>query len=188
MNVKIPVNKKRFPHSLIISIVLTIIGAFFIKGLLKSDSENAGYLSYWILAIPLYYFFLSFPDYLKTVFDRNAALTISDTDIKVNLSIFSCGRIDRDDVRDVQVIKRHNNEFLVIKLFNNNKYLSASTSFKSPTQNSFIKKFGSPVVISQKHVNYDLHTIKDIILDGKNNDINKDYQIRHYKVSRSFRP
>jgi hypothetical protein len=168
MNITIPINRKRFPHVL-------VIGSLFIVYLIyvaynKAKETPVGEYFRWAVYVPimivlLYFVVLAFIEYFKTLFDRNASMKITDISIIDNLSIFSCGKILWDEITDVQVIKTPFAEFLIIKVQDPFKYLKDKNPISRRVLKSYIKKFGSPIVISDQRVNYSLHQLKELILE-----------------------
>lgn len=164
MTTIISANKKRFPIVFIISFLLTIGGAYNITKGLNDPAQQLSYWTYAILLIPLFYCIVSFAELVKTRFNKNAALTISETGINDNLSIFSCGKIPWSEISDVEIKRAFNADFLVIKLFNNDKYLTDKNIIVKNVLNKWIKKWGSPIIISEKRVDYNLTRLREIIL------------------------
>ena len=58
-------------------------------------------------------------------------------------------------------------DFLVIKLSDNNKYWANKNFIQRFVLNKWIKKWGSPIIISEKRVDYNLKELKKIILTNK---------------------
>lgn len=167
MSITIPANRKRFPIVFIISFLLTVGGAYNITSTLNDSDEQLSYWTYGILLIPLFYCIVSFIEFVKTQFNKNAVLQISDIGVNDNLSIFSCGKIPWSDISDVDIKKAFSASFLVMKLFDNNKYLREKNFITRYVLNKWIKKWGSPIIISEKRINYDLIKLRDIILKQK---------------------
>lgn len=164
MDIIIPSNKKRFPILFVISLLFTVGGARNITRGLSDSPEKISYLTYFILIVPLSFCIISLLEFMKTRFNTNAALTISETGINDNLSIFSCGKIYWSDISCVEIKRALKANFLVIKLFDNQKYLAERNFITKYVLNNWIKKWGSPIIISEKRINYDLLKLKDIIL------------------------
>ena len=164
MDITISANKKRFPILFVISLLFTVGGAYNINTGLSNASEKMSYLSYGILIIPLFFCIISFIEFMKTRFNTNAALTISEIGINDNLSIFSCGKICWSEISRVEIKRVLNTNLLVINLFDNYKYLKGKNFVTRYILRKWIKKWGSPIIISEKRINYDLPTLKDIIL------------------------
>jgi len=120
-----------------------------------------------LVSVFLYYAVIAFIEYLKTKFDKDAMLTISDYGIDDNLSIFSCGKIPWVDIKGATILKVAKTEFLVVNLHNNEKYLSDKNFIQKRVLRGFIKKSGSPVLISQYRVDYNLNDIKYLIMEHK---------------------
>lgn len=110
---------------------------------------------------------IAFLEYLKTRFDNSAVFTISDNGINDNLSIFSVGNISWTDITDIKIITALRTNFLVIGVANPQSYIDRKSKLKQRTLKSFLKKFGSPVVISQKRVDYDLNKLKEKLTQAR---------------------
>ena len=166
MSITIPANRKRFPKVFAVSFLLTLGEAYIITRALN-DEEELSYWTYAILLITLFYCIVSFIEFAKTQFNRDADLQISETGINDNLSIFSCGEIPWSEISNVEIKRAFSSNFLTVQLFDNNKYLLGKNFLTRRILNSFIKKWGTPIIISEKRVDYDLIQLKDIILKEK---------------------
>lgn len=160
-------NKKRFPIVFVVSFLLTVGGAYNITKELNAPTQQLSLWTYAILLIPLFYCIISFTEFVKTIFNKNTVLIISQVGINDNLSIFSCGKIPWIDISDVEIKRAFNADFLVIKLFNNEKYVTGKNIIVKCILNKWIKKWGSPIIISEKRVDYNLAQLKEIILKQK---------------------
>ena len=58
-------------------------------------------------------------------------------------------------------------DFLIIKLEDPSKYLKGKNIIQQFVLKRYIKKFNSPVIISDQRVRYDLYDLKKIILEHK---------------------
>jgi hypothetical protein len=164
MNIKIPAGKNRIPVPLFIGLAVSFILFFAIK-------RNEGVPWYYYLPAYIMLFIyavlftiLSFLDFLKPLVDKNAGLIISDAELYDNISIYSGGKIPWSDISNVEIITLKNYQFLIITLPDNEKYLARKNYIIRYILKSYIKKWGSPVVISNKRINYDLQELKKIIL------------------------
>jgi hypothetical protein len=54
-------------------------------------------------------------------------------------------------------------DFLVIEVTNPQSYIATKNRLTQKTLKSLFKKFGSPIAISQKRVNYKLTGLKDLM-------------------------
>jgi hypothetical protein len=169
----IPANKKRIPIvllcGLIVSVLLIVLIVDTVKHFKDEGYNNSIYLGSLIglsiYVMPLTIF--SFLDYIKPMFDKNAVLTISEKGIKDNLSIFSVGDISWTDITDINITSALKTDFLVIGVTNPQLFIDRKSKLKQRPLKSFQKKFGSPIVISQKRVDYKLTDLKDILINTK---------------------
>lgn len=120
-----------------------------------------------IFLVPLFYTIVSFTDFMKTKFDKEASFEITENGLYDNLSVFSCGKIKWDDIKSVELTKYLNAGFLIIKVSDNNKFLLDKNIIQRYVLKKYIKKWGSPIVISEKRVDYKLSDIKQAILTNK---------------------
>ena len=171
MNITVPVNRKRIPYVFVISCLF--IGYLIYDAYKKSkESDVEGPLSWTVYAaimlLLLYHAVIALIEYIKTLFDRNASLIITDSSIVDNLSIFSCGRILWDDITDIEVKGTTFAEFLIIKVQDPSKYLQNKNIVQRRVLKQYIKKTGSPVVISDQRIRYNLNELKKLLLEHKN--------------------
>jgi hypothetical protein len=171
----IPVNRKRFPIAMIWGIAFVVLLVFLIiRTPLYFNADEYFQKFNWIMFYIGLLFWallitsLSAADYLKTVFDKNAQLSISEAGIDDNLSIFSLGSIDWSDITEIEIKNSLRFQYLVIELRDPESLIRKQNIFKRRTLKSFLRRFGSPVVISQKRVNFDLKKLKDEMLKMKN--------------------
>lgn len=166
----IPASKRRFPIVLLGGLAVSAVLILAIVNLLKHFNEDlynngiylAGYigLCIWILTLTMF----AFLEYIKTIFDKNAVLIISDDGIYDNLSIFSVGNIGWMDITEIKVTTALKTKLLIIGVTDPQSFIDRKGRFKQRTLKSFLKKFGSPIVISQKRIDYDLMELKEILL------------------------
>jgi hypothetical protein len=164
----IPVRRSRIPVPFLIGI---LVSALFLFLFITDDrSLPFFYLRAFYLVLLLYagaITMISLLDYLKTVFDKNAALVLSDKTLDDHLSILSCGSVPWEDVSGVAVkkTKRFNLYFLVVTLTDDDKYLRN----KNPVLRFFLKKYiricGGIIVISDKRIRYDIQKLRDDIFE-----------------------
>lgn len=114
-----------------------------------------------LLAIP--YMALSFAQFIKTRYDKTAVIKITDLYLYDNLKIFSFGNIPWNDISGVEMVKALRTHLLVIKLTDNKKYLTTQNFIQRYVLKKWIKKWGSPVIISDRQIEYDITLLKDII-------------------------
>ena len=169
MDITIPINRKEVPIPFFILLTGTV---FFTFSLFSDDLGNSIYRAInTILLLPaiiilLCLTVLSLVDYMKALFDKNAALHISGTGITDNLSIFSCGampwtEIIGVEIRDTQIARI---KVLLIHLSDTTKYIDGKNFFVRRVLKAFTKKWNTPVVISSRRVNYDLQELKELIV------------------------
>jgi hypothetical protein len=120
-----------------------------------------------ILIAPFFYTIVSLADFIKTKFDKEASFEISENGLFDNLSIFSCGKINWHDIESFELTKNLYADFLIIKVYDNNKFLAGKNIIHRYVLKKYIKKWGSPIVISDKRVDYKLEDIKQDILTNK---------------------
>jgi hypothetical protein len=108
---------------------------------------------------------ISLLDYLKTVFDKNASLVLSDKSLEDHLSILSCGSVPWEDVSGVTIkkIKKFNFYFLVVTLTDDEKYLKNKNPVLRLFLKEYIRLYGGIMVISDKRICYDIQKLREDI-------------------------
>lgn len=171
MNITVPINRKRFPIVVIVGLLLTIV--FFILFISTKTKNIAfeGILSkisnIVIVFIPALFTLIAFSDYMKTLFDKNAMLKISENGLYDNISLFSCGLIPWETISDVKVENAFKADFLIIKLTNPKEVISRQNILKQIILKKYYKKWETPFIISEKRIGYNLQELKNIILKNK---------------------
>ncbi len=167
--VEVAPNKKRVPVVPIIGIMISIFLFYGLLTLKRSDNENKIFWYYLLIGFfisALYYTIITAFDYLRAMLSSKARLVITDRGIEDNLSIFSCGYISWAEVTGVQLIEILTSKFLVININNADLLMQQQSKWKQKTLRSYLKQFGSPVVIAQKKVGLKLEELKDIIREN----------------------
>lgn len=167
---EVSANKKRIPILLIFGLIST--GILF---LVISRGGNGFSLFFYLPAIIILSTFvliitiLSFAEYLKTLFNKNAKLIISEAGIFDNLSIFSCGMIYWSEIVEVEISgTKKKSRVLIIKVSSSEKILRGKNYIIRYILKNAIKKWGSPVIVAEKRINFNLMDLKLIIEDRKN--------------------
>jgi hypothetical protein len=170
MNLVIPANKKRIPVALIIGLIICVLFFKFFKNEVGFDFNRPLYFVQVIslMVIVAAFTFIALVEYIKTLFDKKASLTISENGITDNLSIFSCGEISWAEVIDIKIEKWLKKDALIIMLANPVDIFEKQNKLKRRALKSNLKKFGSPMVILETRINYNLQALKNKMLQLKN--------------------
>lgn len=163
---QIPVNRKRVPIFVIIGMTFIISLIFTIVNIVTGDDDNARQLIFIFTAFlisAVYYTSISFIDYCKTLFNRHAALSIEPDGINDCLSLYSCGKIKWDEIKSVRIHRAFKTNLLIINVYNPDFLIAKQSKWKQRTLRGFQKKFGSPVVVSQRRINQKVEDVKTII-------------------------
>lgn len=167
MNIKIPINRKRFPFAVVLYSLVTAV--FTLNLVYRWDAVGgAGGTMDWLLrAIPvgfgLFMVIISLADYIKTLFDKNASFVISEKGIDDNLSLYSCREIPWNDIRGAEIVQVLKTDMLIVHLHDKDKYLARQKPIARMVLKKFVRKWNSPVVISAKRIDYDLRELKEVI-------------------------
>jgi hypothetical protein len=166
MNIIIPANKKKFPGPLVIGLLAS---GFSLSRIIANSHEAGAYgplpfFSYLVLFVFVSIFSIqSLADYLKTCFDKNATLIISDKGLADNLSIFSCGELHWNEIAGVHIVSRIDTNLLIILVKDPASVVSRQSLWKKMVLNSFFKNYGSPVVISERKLPLPINELRDIL-------------------------
>ena len=165
MNRKIPINRKRFPGLLVVTFLLLLgfgHATFFPDDPNLFGPANRIYLAIF-LPVLLYFVAIAFANYMKTLFDKNAGLEITETGIVDNLTIFSCGEIRWSDITTVELVKWSGIDALLIKVTDPEKFLAGKNAITRRSLKGTIKRWGSPILISEKSVDCNINELKETI-------------------------
>jgi hypothetical protein len=77
--------------------------------------------------------------------------------------LFSCDKIKWSEVVDVRIQQVLKTDFLVIYVDNPYSLIAKQSQWKQRTLKGFQKKFGSPVVVSQKRIKQNVQDVKNVI-------------------------
>jgi hypothetical protein len=161
MNFEALPNKKRVPLVPISGIGFCTLMYLGVRDI--SDSDPGKMYKYYVFislfAVVLYFTVIAAWDYLRALFDPNAKLIIGEKGITDNLSIMSCGNVEWSEITGSEVKNVFNKSFLVVHVKDPYKIISAHTKWRQRPLKALLKRFGSPVVISQNRV---ARTIEEI--------------------------
>jgi hypothetical protein len=166
MPVIIFVNKKQFPYNLFILIVIT---AYFAWNLLQIQAEGNvfngfNYIYYifysFLLVITLYRTILQGYNYLYAVFSEHSRLVIDDKGIDDRLTIYSLGQIDWTDVESIEKKNISFYNVLLIRLKNPEAFIEQQSGWKRRDLKRLKRKWGTPMIISQRIINYNLDELE----------------------------
>jgi hypothetical protein len=164
--ITIPINRKRLPYAAIVFSYVTGVFIFWtVKGEMDGVPMDAFGRLIWALVSICWFLwvFLTWADWLYTSFSKNAAVNILEDGIDERSSIFSLGEIPWQDVHELTVIQRLRINLLIVYLYNPKKYIAAQPTWKRLVLSRWLKRFGSPVVISQRRITHNVHELKDIL-------------------------
>jgi hypothetical protein len=166
----IEANKRKFPFSLIIGIIISVLLVYAIISH-KNDSGVDGFMyivNYLFLSVfAIGFTLIAFADYLKTLFDKKAVLTITEYGINDRLGIFSCGEISWAEVNDIKIINVLQRNLIIVILSNPTEIIEKQNKFKQWALKSLLKKFGSPMVIFERKIDFDLQELRNKMLSLK---------------------
>ena len=170
MMITIPVNQRRFP---IVFFISTLIPLLLVINLLYTQTEGLvmnglfNYIFNSLVLLPfLLYSIVSFADYMKTKFDKHASFKITEDGLIDNLSIFSCGKVQWEDIKGIELTNYFNTKFLIIRICDNRKYLRSKNIFHRYVLSWYIKQWGTPVVVSERRVAYNLDDLRQVIMNN----------------------
>jgi len=170
MDMNIPVNRKRLPTTFVLYLLLTVMLTLNFFFNLDGFDARSNFINLAVgvivtgLAGIIAILYLA--DYLKTLFDKDALLQISATGIDDNLSLFSCGQIPWSEITGAAILHSRllKASFLIIHVSNPEKLVARKKYFVRLILQKFLRRWGTPVVISSQRVNYDLGQLKEIVI------------------------
>jgi hypothetical protein len=159
MNLSIPVNRRRIPGALLFYVGVSVLWALLM--LTQNFGRQYTVLFGISMAMLLLRVSLLLADYIKTLFDGRARLIITPEGMDDQRSIFSCGMIPWSDVRGVELYQMRRTKILVVRMADAEALMKAQPFWKRVFLREMSKKFGTPVLVSQSSVNYDLGVLHD---------------------------
>jgi len=166
MDTKIPLNKKRAPTEILFGLIITAILYIVITHTSPgsiTDSYNWLYIASFIYGICYSIFVIL--NYLKILFDKNAGIIISEKHFYKNVSLLSADSIPWNEIENVKVYQTRKSAILLIMLTDNEKYLSGKNFIARYFLRVYIKRWGTPVLIPENFILYDIHILKELMLD-----------------------
>lgn len=165
MDIIIPVNRKRFPIVLVVSLIGSIAVAILIQYLVDHNYLPYGWMNWLFVGGPLYYFLVSLAEYVKTLFDKNAGLRITEEGIDDNLSIFSCGKVPWSEIEGIAVHRAMKTRFLAVRVKDPAQLVARQAGWKRHALTRLVRRWGSPIIVSQKRVATDLEQLLHTLVE-----------------------
>ncbi|HVU95397.1 MAG TPA: STM3941 family protein [Puia sp.] len=164
----IPLNRKRFPYgAIILSYVTGVIVFWLVNGTIDSHIPFNLALS----LVVLFYFSqatcFSWADYWHNTFNKKASLILDDAGIEDQSSIYAVGRVAWQDIVGIEIRKRFGIDLLFIHLQDQDVYISRQVWWRRIALRRWRRRWGSPVIISQRRLAYDVHELKGLLEDRK---------------------
>ena len=174
MEIIIPVNKKRFPVQLFICtlIAMALCVYFYYSGSFTLNPYSPITILVVLLIFVIRYIIVLAKEYLRLRFDRKAGFTITESGIIDNITFVSMGKIPWDDIDDIALDKYRGMDILLIGITDPNKYSSGMRPMCRAVFNQYIKKWNTPLVISEKRIDYNLENLRDLLLIHSTSKIN----------------
>jgi hypothetical protein len=117
-------------------------------------------------------------EYFKILFNETTNLTITETGIIDNITFVNMGQIPWEDIDDIALARYRGMDILLIGIVNPEKYSYGLPSFNRMVFNSYLKKWNTPLVISEKRVDYHLEDLRDLLVNHSTSVINS-YDLRN---------
>jgi hypothetical protein len=123
---------------------------------------------YLVIGIPVFILFaIIYPILLyrtlKIVLSKKPGLSMDKVGIIDNVGIAKLGTINWEDINNVRVVKQHMQNFILLDLKNNNKYIENKLGMQKNQIKISIDKFGTPSLINASNLDYDLGELVKII-------------------------
>jgi len=174
MEIIIPANKKRFPVQLFIcTLVAVALGVYFYyTGSFTLNPLSPISILIVLLIFVIRYLIVLAREFFKLQFDSKANFTITETGIIDNITFVSMGKIPWEDIDDIALDRYRGMDILLIGIRDPDKYSSGMKPTYRSVFNGYIKKWNTPLVISEKRVDYDLESLRDLLLIHSTSTIN----------------
>jgi hypothetical protein len=156
-------NKKSFPIVLFFWVFLLFLLIANLQGSERMfPSRRIGDIIVITLALALVLFYLlrAAINYLYAMFSPNARLTIDDGGLDDQLTIYSLGRIYWSEVDSISSNQFLKIDLLLLKLKNPASIINQQQKWKRRYLRKLLKKWGTPMIISQRLIDYDIHQLR----------------------------
>lgn len=159
---EISINKKNIIKFHIIYLICLLVLGMLIYYLIVNEGK------YLVVGIPIFILFaLIYPIILfrslKIILSKKAGLQMNEIGIVDNIAITKLGIIEWKEINDVRLIKQYFQNFILLDLKNNDKYLVNKFGFQKNQIKNSIEKYGTPSVINASNLNCDLNNLIKII-------------------------
>ncbi len=162
----IQAKKRMIPLPIIFTLVLTSSFSIYLYQFATKDNFE-GFIEimpvFIFLALLNLFLFgfliIAFLDYLKPLRDNKAGITLDNIGVEDNLSIFSLGFIPWNNIHGAKIVRTNGFNFIVIYIVNDQNLIQSQPYWKRYFLQKWKKKWGSPVVISEKRIRYDIVTL-----------------------------
>ena len=174
MEIIIPVNKRRFPIQLFVCSLIAIgISVFlFYTGRFSLDPYSPMSILVVLLIVDIRFVILLAKIYVKTQFDRRACFTITDSGIIDNMTVLGLGKIPWEEIDDIALDSYRGMDILLVGIVDPDKYLSVMRPVYRSILRGYIKKWNTPLVISERRLDYDMENLRDLLLSHSTSTIN----------------
>jgi hypothetical protein len=157
------INRRRIPYGLLIVIGLIAVFSYLFATMDTSQMAFNGLLN-WIMMGPLVYIFcIVLADYIRSLLSPTAGLAVTAAGVIDSTSVISCGLIPWDRIMSIHTHRVLNTDFLAIRVSDPAELVSRQSSWKRHTLRRYVRKFGTPVVISQKRIQGDIRELASLL-------------------------
>jgi hypothetical protein len=182
MEIIIPVNKRIFPVQLFVSslVAIAISAYFFYTRTFSLNPYSPISVLVVLLIVDIRYVILLAKFFVKTQFDSKAGFTITDSGIIDNMTILGLGKIPWEEIDDIGLDRFRGRDILLVGMVDPDKYLSGMRPIYRSILRGYIKKWNTPLVISDRRLNYDMENLRDLLLTHSTSAINS-HDLRNVK-------
>jgi hypothetical protein len=124
-----------------------------------------------LLILDIRYVILLAKAYRKIQFDKNANFTITERGVIDNMSILALGEIPWEEIDDIALDRYRNRNLLLIGITDPDKYLIRMRPIYKSILRGYLKKWNTPLVITDASVDFDLESLRDLLLEHSTCDI-----------------
>jgi len=179
MNEIIIPNKKKYV-SIFLLYALLISFVFIYLMLFVIDYTDVNHLLKFVLLLPIMCYVFLFTVFGVSnfiwKFNKKAILIINDEGIDDNTNLRALGKIKWDEIESIKLSTHINSgkyrfrtNMLLINLNNLNEIISLVPKWKQKQLKKLSKKFGTPYIILQIHIDYDIKELEKLILERMEN-------------------
>jgi len=161
--IQIPLSKNKIILLLAGSLVLLILGIWFMTGFAAMQTRFSPWLIQLIGAVAFLFFGGIFVFSVKKLFDKKPGLIISENGITDNTSGVSIGLIEWENITGIRSEQILSTRFLLIDTNDPEKFVARASGLKARIMRTNYNMYGTPLSIGSTTLKYDFDKLEALV-------------------------